>query len=86
VSEEPGFYNVNLKVVKTEDVEINGRKRHAYKLLLDPRLGLLDIAKVFFPRSYSWHAAEPRFEWLRYEGLEGDIRSVEVEVTIKDQG
>jgi hypothetical protein len=84
VSEEPGFYNIDLSVVKTEDVEINGRKRRAYKLQLDPRLGLLDIAKVFFPRSYAWHSAGARFEWLRYEGLEGDIRSVKVEVTTKD--
>ena len=84
VSEEPGFYNIDLSVVKTENVEINGRKRRVYKLQLDPRLGLLNIAKVFFPRSYAWHSAEPKFEWLRYEGLEGDIRSVKVEVTIED--
>ena len=84
VSEEPGFYNIDLSVIKTEDVEINGRKRRAYKLQLDPRLGLLDIVKVFFPKSYAWHSAEPKFEWLRYEGLEGDIRSVKVKVTIED--
>jgi hypothetical protein len=84
VSEEPGFYNMHLSVVKTEDVEINGRKRRAYKLQLDPRLGLLNIAKVFFPKAYAWHFARPDFEWLRYEGLEGDIRSVKVEITTED--
>jgi hypothetical protein len=84
VSEEPGCYNIDLSVVRTEEVEINGRKRRAYKLHLDPRLGFLDVAKSFFPRSYAWHSARPDFEWLRYEGLEGDIRSVKVEVTALD--
>ncbi|MFC1479906.1 hypothetical protein ACFL5Y_00440 [Candidatus Omnitrophota bacterium] len=84
VSEEPGFYNMDLSVVGAEDVQINGRKRRAYKLQLDPRLGLLDTVKIFFPKSYAWHSAEPKFEWLRYEGLEGDIRSAQVEVTTED--
>ncbi len=84
VSEEPGFYNMVLSIVKTEDVEINGRQRLAYKLQLDPRLGLLNAAKVFFPKAYAWHSARPDFEWLRYEGLEGDIKSKEVEVTVVD--
>jgi hypothetical protein len=84
VSEEPGLYNMYLSVVKTEDVEINGHKRRAYKLQLDPRLGLLDVVKVFFPRAYAWHSARPDFEWLRYEGLEGDIHSVKVEVTTEN--
>ncbi|MDP8299728.1 MAG: hypothetical protein P9L88_07510 [Candidatus Tantalella remota] len=84
VSEEPGVYNVDLRVIKTENVEINGRQRRAFKLQLDPRLGFLNVAKVFFPKAYYWHSASPDFEWLRYEGLEGDIKSSEVEVTVVD--
>jgi len=81
VSEEPGLYNIDLSVVKTEELEINGYKRRMHKVKLDPRLGFLNAAKVFFPKSYVWHSADPDHEWLRYEGLEGDIFSVKVEVT-----
>ena len=84
VSEEPGIYNIDLSVVRKETVDINGRKIRAYKILIDPRLGLLDVAKIFFPRSYAWHSAASGFEWLRYQGLEGDIRSEKVEVTTAD--
>ena len=84
ISEEPGFYNIDLRVVKKEEVEINGREVRAYKLQLDPQLGLLNVAKALFPKSYAWHSAAPNFKWLRYEGLEGDIKSKEVEVTVVD--
>jgi len=84
VSEEPGFYNIELSIVDKEEIEVNGRKKWAYKLCIDPKLGYLDFVKIFFPKAYAWHSAKPEFEWLRYKGLEGDIRSVKVEVTTKD--
>jgi len=84
VSEEPGFYNIDLNVIDIEEVQINGRKKRAYKLQFDPQLGLLNMAKVFFPKAYVWHSSEPEFEWLKYEGLEGDIRSEKVEITIEN--
>lgn len=84
VSEEPNMYNMVLKVVGKEVVEVNGREVLAYKLSIDPQLGMLNFAKAFFPRSYAWHSAGPGFEWLKYSGLEGDIKSREVEVTAKE--
>ncbi len=84
VSEEPNMYNMELRVIDTETIDMNGGKKKAYKLVIDPQLGILNFAKAFFPKSYAWHSAEPKFEWLRYQGLEGDIKSVEVEVTAKD--
>jgi len=82
ITEEPGFYDIDIKVLEKEEIEINGRKVNAVKLQFDPRLGLLNAAKVFFPKSYVWHSATPDFKWLRFQGLEGDINSVKVEVTV----
>jgi hypothetical protein len=84
VSEEPGVYNIELSVVDKEDIDVNGQKRQAYKFSINPNLGLLNIAKSFFPKAYAWHSAEPEFELLRYEGLEGGIQSPKVEVTTKE--
>lgn len=83
VSEEPGLYNIDLKVVAEEEIVINNKKKRAYKVEIDPRLGALDIVKVFFPKAYAWHSSESPFEWLGFEGLEGDIRSEKIKVTIK---
>jgi len=84
VSPEPGFYNLEIKVVDTEEIEINGRKRRAYKLCLDPQLGLLNFVKIFLPKAYVWHSTEGVFEWLQYEGVENSINSPEVKITTLD--
>ena len=84
VSEEPNMYEVELRLLDEETIDVNGRSVAAYRLCIDPELGLLNFAKVILPKAYAWHSAEPKFEWLRYKGLEGDIRSEKVEVTTED--
>ncbi|MBL7157236.1 MAG: hypothetical protein ISS92_03625 [Candidatus Omnitrophica bacterium] len=84
VSPEPALYNLKLKRLGTEEIEINGRKRKAYKVCLDPQLGALSFIKIFLPKAYTWHFAKPRFEWLKYEGVENSIKSPIVEITILD--
>ena len=85
VTEEPGFYDIELKIENTEDIEINGRKRCAYRLCLGLKLGLFDFVKIFLPKAYVWHSAEPKFEWLRYKGVESSINSPKVEITTLEQ-
>jgi len=81
VSEEPGVYDIELRLLGKEAIEVNGRKMTTYRLSIDPYLGLLSLAKVFLPKAYAWHSAGPKYEWLRYAGLEGGINSAKVEVT-----
>ncbi|MDD5173465.1 MAG: hypothetical protein WC482_04195 [Candidatus Omnitrophota bacterium] len=83
VSEEPQLYNIELKRMGRETIGLNGRKVAAYRLCVDPRLGVLNFVKVFLPRSYAWHSAVPEYEWLGYAGLEGGINSEKVEVLIE---
>ena len=82
----PGLelYNIELRVVDREEVEINGRKRDAYKLCFDPELGLLSFVKIFLPKAYVWHSAVPPFELLKYQGIETSVNSPEVEIITQD--
>jgi hypothetical protein len=80
ISPEPAIYDFELKKVDEEDIELNGRKIKAYKLCFDPMLGIFNFIKVFLPRSYVWHSAEPIFEWLKYDGLESGVNSPQVEI------
>jgi len=84
VSEEPNVYDIELRLLDKEIIEVNGRKVTAYRLSIDPYLGLFGFAKVFLPKAYAWHSAGPNYEWLRYMGLEGGINSAKVEVTVVD--
>ena len=83
VSEEPKVYEVELKRLGKETIDINGRKVTAYRLCIDPRLGLMNFVKVFLPKAYAWHSMGPGYEWLGYAGLEGGMNSEKVEVMIE---
>ncbi|MDD5634199.1 MAG: hypothetical protein PHW46_02870 [Candidatus Omnitrophica bacterium] len=85
ISPEPALYNIELKVIGTEPIEINGRTRNAYKLAFDPQLGLLNFVKTFLPKAYVWHSSEPIFEWLKYRGLESSVSSPQVEIISLDE-
>ena len=81
LSNEPKLIRCKLYIVGKEDIEINGQSSRAYKLCLDPQLGLLSFVKILIPKAYVWHLAEPDFGWLRYKGLESSLSSPMVEIT-----
>jgi len=84
VSEEPKVYNIELKRMGKEKIDINGRETEAYRLCVDPELGVFNFVKVFLPKSYAWHSVVPNYEWLGYSGLEGDINSEMVEIFVEE--
>ena len=85
ITPEPALYNVRLKMVGKEDIEINGRKRTAFKICFDPMLGFLNFVKVFLPKAYVWHSSEPIYELLKYEGPESGVNSCNVEIVSQDK-
>ncbi|MBD3296718.1 MAG: hypothetical protein GF392_05065 [Candidatus Omnitrophica bacterium] len=85
ISEEPARYNVEIRVEGKENIEFNGGRTEAYKLRIDPQLGVFNFAKIFFPGSFIWHSAGPDARWLAYEGLEGDLTSEKVRITVLDR-
>ncbi|MBL7170839.1 MAG: hypothetical protein ISS46_02460 [Candidatus Omnitrophica bacterium] len=85
VSSEPQLYKVNIRITGEEKIDINGREKIAYKLCLDPDIGLLNIFKFFISKTYVWHSSVPDFEWLKYRGLENTISSPNVEIRTKDK-
>ena len=84
LSGEPSLYKINIKVLDKEKININGREKPAYRLCLDPDLGLFNVLKVILPKAYVWHSAAPKFEWLKYVGLEGSVSSPKVEIRTLD--
>lgn len=84
VNDEPALYRVKLKVVGKEVITVNGKKRDAYKICIDPQIGLLSPVKAFLPKNYDWHSTQPPYEWLMFRGLESSIDSPKVEIVSED--
>jgi hypothetical protein len=80
LSNEPRITKCRLYIVGKEEIEMGGQLRQAYKLCLDPQLGLLNFVKVLIPKAYIWHSAEPDYQWLKYNGLEVNLSSPVVDI------
>ena len=72
---------MTLRVVKKEEVTVNGKTREAYKIAIDPEIGILNPVKVFITKNYEWYSCEPPYEWLKFKGLESSMNSPVVEMT-----
>ncbi len=74
------FYRVTLRVVAKEQVTVNGKTREAYKIAVDPEIGIFNPVKVFITKNYEWYSCEPPYEWLKFKGLESSLDSEIVEM------
>jgi len=84
VNDGPGLYRITLKVIDKEEITVRGKKREAYKICIDPRIGLLSPAKVFLTKNYAWYSAQPPYEWIMFKGLESSLDSPQVEIISLD--
>lgn len=84
VNDEPAVYSITIRVEGKERITVNGREQDAFKVCIDPNIGLLSPAKAFIPKNYSWYSCEPPYRWLKFKGLETSIRSPVVEMTALD--
>lgn len=84
VSDGPSVYKITLKVEDKEEITVNGRKYSAYRILIDPEIGLFSPVKGFIPKNYVWYSTEPPYDWLMFRGLESSFGSPKVEMTSLD--
>ncbi len=89
LTNEPDLYNVEFRQKGRETIKTPGGEVECYKVELVPKLGALNVFKVFFPKTYFWFTVAPPHKWVRYEGLENDRDSPEVvmeAVPVKESG
>jgi len=78
LSNEPELYNVEFQQKGIEKIKTADGEIECYKVEVVPKLGLLGVFKVFFPKTYFWLAVDYPHRWVRYEGLENGIGTPEV--------
>ncbi len=89
LTNEPDLYNVEFRQKGRETIKTPGGEVECYKVELVPKLGALNVFKVFFPKTYLWFTVDPPHKWVRYQGLENGRDSPEVimeAVQIKESG
>jgi hypothetical protein len=70
LTNEPELYNVEFRQRGIEKISTPGGEVECYKVELVPKLGALNLFKVFFPKTYLWFTVAPPHRWVRYEGFE----------------
>jgi len=75
---EPELYNVEFKQKGIEKIDTPDGEVECYKVEFVPKLGVLNVFKVFFPKTYFWFTVADPHRWVRYEGFENGRDSPEV--------
>ena len=83
ITEEPKLYNMNLRVVSDEIINIGNKKEEVLKIVIDPNLGLFNIFKVLIPKSYIWHNKDDEFTVRMYKGLESSPSSPKIRIVVE---
>jgi len=78
LSNEPNLYDVSIEPRGTERVATAGGDIECYKIELVPHLGLLNLMKVFYPKTYFWFKVTEPHTWVRYQGLENGPGTPEI--------
>lgn len=82
LSNEPELYNVEFKLKGIETVNTPEGDVECYKVELVPKLGVLGVFKVFFPKTYFWFTVAPPHSWVKYVGYENGRNSPEVVMSV----
>ncbi len=82
LSNEPELYNVEFKQKGIETVTTSEGDIECYKVELVPKLGVLGVFKVFFPKTYFWFTVDPPHSWVKYMGYENGRESPEVVINV----
>ena len=78
LSNEPDLYDVTIESRGMEIVKTPSGEIQCYKLEVVPHLGLLNVVKVFYPKTYFWFSVAEPHRWVRYQGLENGPGTPEI--------
>lgn len=84
LSNEPELYKIELKQRGIETIKTPEGEVEAYKVELVPKLGVIGVLKVFFPKTYFWFTVSPPHSWIKYEGFEKGRSSPEVIMKVEN--
>ena len=85
LTNEPRLYSVAFEIRGKERVKTPAGDFDCYKVEMVPHLGVLNVARYFFPKTFFWFSVAPPHFWVRYEGLENGPGTPEIAMEL-DRG
>ena len=70
LTNEPRLYSVAFEIRGKEHVRTPAGEFDCYKVEMVPHLGVLNVVRSFFPKTFFWFTVAPPHSWVRYEGPE----------------
>ena len=78
LSNEPKLYDVSIEPRGTERVKTLTGNIDCFKIELVPHLGVLNVVRAFYPKTYFWFSVAEPHSWVRFQGLENGPGSPEI--------
>jgi len=78
LTNEPRLYSVAFEIRGKERVKTPAGDFDCYKVEMVPHLGVLNVVRYFFPKTFFWFSVAPPHFWVRYEGLENGPGTPEI--------
>ena len=70
LSNEPRVYDVTFESRGKERIKVPAGEFECYKLEMVPHLGVLNVFRPLFPKTFFWFTVSAPHDWIRYEGPE----------------
>jgi hypothetical protein len=83
LSNEPRLYDMTIEPRGKEPIKTTAGSIDCYKLEMVPHLGVANVAKLFYPKTYFWFTVAKPHSWVRYQGLENGPGSPEIVMEAK---
>jgi len=78
LSNEPRIYSVTFEKRGTERITTPAGQFDCYKIEVVPHVGVLNVFRSFFPKTFFWFTVAPPHFWVQYEGLENGAGTPEI--------
>ena len=78
LSNEPRLYSVTFETRGKERVITPAGEFDSYKVEMVPHVGVLNVLRTFFPKTFFWFTVAPPHFWVRYQGLENGTGTPEI--------
>lgn len=87
ITNQPQLFKIRITYIENETLDLPLISLNAIKLKLTGEIGIIDnLLQKYMPHAYVWYSQDNPHVWLKYEGLEKNLRSRYIESFVDISG